>query len=135
MATNALYPKAREKFLRGEIDWDDHNIKVSGVDATYTYDAAHEFHTSLTGIVFTSADLTGKTSIDGIADAADLTVPAVSGATIAGLIVWRDTATPATSPLILYLARTAASVVLAVAPDGGDLRINWPNGATKIFKL
>lgn len=133
---NALYPKGREKFLRGEIDWDDDDIKVALLDDTYTFDEAHEFYDDLTGVVADSGNLTGKTSTNGIADADNVTVPGVpSGDPIVSFVVFQDTGSTATSPLIGYYDRTAASVEIEVTPDGTAVIVNWSNGPTKMFRL
>lgn len=132
---NAIYPKGREKFLTGQVDWLTDDIVVIGVDSTYAYSAAHEFVDDLTGIVFTSDPVTGKDATDGIADCDDLTVVSVSGNDVEALIFAADSGVDATSPVICVLGRTATSVLITVTPDGGNILINWPNGATKIFRL
>ena len=105
--TTALYDKARESFLSQNpaIDWDTDNIKVALVRG-YTYSAAHQFLSDITGggggtIVATSGNLASKTVTSGVADAADITFTAVSaGAACQYLIIYKDTGVAATSPLI-----------------------------------
>lgn len=134
---NQIYPKGRQAFARGEIDWDSDNIKLLLVDATYTFDPAHDFHADVSGtaIVATSGNLTGKDSTDGICDAADVVVATVSGDVITQVIVYRDSGSSATSQLILFFDSTAASVLISLTPDGTGVRVRWSNGPNKIFKL
>ena len=133
---NALYDKGREKFLRGELSWDTHDIKTVLVDtAGYAVNlAAHEFLSSIdAGMrIATSANLGTKTTVAGVADAADVTFTAVTGAQSEALVIYRDTGDPATSPLIAYIDTATG---LPVTPNGGDITVQWDNGANRIFKL
>lgn len=132
---SALYGKGREKFLNADIDWAADNIKVSVVD-TGTYSVSidtHEFHSDLSGIIATSANLGSKTSTLGVADAADVTFTGVSGASIEAVVIWKDTGVSGTSPLIAYIDTAASG--LPLTPNGGDITLTWDNGANKIFKL
>ena len=133
---NALYEKGREGFLAGEIDWDTDAIKAVLIDAAdYTVNlAAHQFLSDipLPARVATSAALTGKTVANGVADADDLTLPAVSGDPAEALVVYQDTGTAGTSRLIAYIDTATG---LPVTLNGGDINVAWDNGANKIFKL
>ena len=133
---NALYDAGREAFLDGTISWSSDNIKVVLVDAAdYTVNLAT--HTALSdspaaGRVATSANLTSKTVTAGVADAADVTLSAVSGDQSEALVIYKDTGVESTSTLIAYID-TATN--LPVTPNGGDITIQWDSGANKIFKL
>jgi hypothetical protein len=133
---NALYDFGRQAFLDGDIDWTNDNIKVTLVDAAdYTVNlATHQFYSSVTlaGRVATSGNLTSKTSVAGVADAADVTFTAVTGDPSEALVIWQDTGTEATSRLIAYID---VATGLPVTPNGGDITVVWDNGANKIFKL
>jgi hypothetical protein len=131
---NALYGKGREKFLSGDIAWDTDNIKASLVD-TGTYTVAidtHEFYSDLSGVVADSGNLASKTVTLGVADADDVTFGSVTGATVEAVVIWKDTGTASTSPLIAYID-TATN--LPVTPNGGDITVAWDSGANRIFKL
>lgn len=80
----------------------------------------------------TDVALASKTVTNGVADAADVTFSAVSGATVEAIILYKDTGTESTSRLIA-LIDTATG--LPVTPNGGDIVVAWDNGANKIFKL
>lgn len=141
---SALYPKAKEKFLNPgtlgttsgtAIDLIDDNIKVLLIDtADYTYSAAHEFHSDVAGaaIVKTSGNLASKTITSGVFDAADVTLTSVTGDVCEAIIIYKDTGTSATSPLIAYIDSGAG---LPVTPGGGNIDIIWDAGASKIFAL
>lgn len=132
---NAMYAKGREKFLGGDIDWDADDIKVVAVTSGYVRDlAADEFLDAISGgdIVATSGNLGSKTKTNGVADAADFTYPTVTGSPITQLVIYKDTGSAATSPLIGNID-TASN--LPKTPDGTDIDVVWDNGANKIFKL
>ena len=131
---NLLYGKGREKFLSGSISWSTDDIRVVLVDTT-TYTLAidtHEFHSDLSGIVATSGNLTGKTVTLGVADANNVTFGTVTGASVEAIVIWQDTGTPSSSPLIAYID-TATN--LPITPNGGDITVAWDSGANRIFKL
>jgi hypothetical protein len=133
---NTIHPKGRQKWLEGSIAWLTDDFKAVIVDATYVYSEAHEFLDDLTGVVATSPNLASKTSTDGIADA-DPSVFSTVPAGPAGTQVWvyKDTGTPATSPLLVYWDADASSVLLSVTPDGGNIQAIWSDGALKMFRL
>lgn len=131
-----LYDKGREKFLKGLIAWDTHDIKCVLADgADYSpSQSADEFLSAIAvaGRVATSGNFASKTTTAGVADAADVTLSSVSGDQCEMICIYRDTADPATSPLI---AKVDTYTGLPVTPNGGNITIAWPNDANKIFKL
>ena len=133
---NALYAKARKKFLDADVDWSLDTIKCVLVDtADYTVNlTTHEFLSDvpLAARVATSSAFTVKTSDNGIADAADITFTAVSGDTSEALVIYKDTGDAATSPLIAYID---VATGLPVTPTGGNIDVTFDNGPNKIFKL
>lgn len=136
---NALYGLARQAFLSQSpaLDWDTDNIKVSLVDITSAYTVSidvDQFYDDgpEANVVATSSNLGTKTVTLGVADAADVTFSAVSGAVSGALVIWKDTGTPSTSPLIAYIDTATG---LPVTPNGGNITVTWDSGANKIFKL
>jgi hypothetical protein len=133
---NALYGKGRQKFLDGDIDWTNDNIKVVLVDtADYTVSIdSHEFLSDVAsgGRVATSNNIGSKTSTLGVADAGDVTFTAVTGDQSEALVIYKDTGSAATSPLIAYIDTATG---LPVTPNGADITVTWDNGSNKIFKL
>lgn len=133
---NTLYDKARERFLRGQINWDTDTMKVCLVDKNvYTPNfTSHEYLSDVSGsaIVAAGVTLTGKSSTSGAADANDVTFTAVSGNESEALIIYKDTGDTATSPLIALIDSATG---LPITPNGGDIIVVWDNAANKIFKL
>jgi hypothetical protein len=133
---NALYDKGREGFLDGSIDWDTDTIKCVLVDAA-DYTVALTTHDNLDDIpaaarVGTPQTLGTKTVTDGVADAADVAFPTVSGDPCEALVIYKDTGTESTSRLIAYIDTATG---LPVTPNGGNINVAWDNGANRIFKL
>ena len=133
---NALFDKARQRFLEGQFNWNTDTIKAVLVDTgTYTVNlSAHEFLSDIgTGArISTSGAFTGKTTTGGAADANDITFTSVTGASIEAIVLYKDTGTDSTSPLIAFIDTATG---LPITPNGGDIIITWDTGANKIFKL
>ena len=133
---NALFDKARQRFLEGQFNWNTDTIKAVLVDTgTYTVNlSAHEFLSDISGgaRIATSGAFTGKTTTGGAADANDVTFTSVTGASIEAIVLHKDTGTDATSPLIAFIDTATG---LPITPNGGDIIVTWDNGANKIFKL
>jgi hypothetical protein len=136
--SNAIYPLARQAFAAAQISWTADTIRAVLLDSTYVYSESHDMHNDIGGgsIIATSSDFTGKTNVLGVCDANDLVFPTVAlGDTINSIVIYKWSGVSSTSPLILYLDRTAASVLIDVDTDGGDIQVIWSNAATKIFRL
>jgi hypothetical protein len=130
---NTLYDTGRNAFLTAGINWTSDTIKVALVDTgTYTFSQAHQYFSSITGVVGTPATLANKTAVAGVADADDVTFTSVTGNTVEALVIYKDTGTASTSPLIAYIDTATG---LPVTPNGGNIIVSWDNGANKIFKL
>lgn len=132
---NALYVKAKEKILSGAINFTTDTIKVALVTTSYAQDlTAHEFFSSIgaatLGVPITLAN---KSVAGGAFDADDVTwVAATSGNTLEGVVIYKDTGNPATSPLLAYIDTITG---FPLTTNGGDITIQWDNGAYKIFSL
>ena len=134
---NAIYPKAKEAFLSADIDMTANTIKIALVDlGAYTYNAAHEFHSSLAGIPTNGTVTVGtnKTVTNGVFDADDITFTAVPvGNTLEALVLFKDTGDPATSPLLVFIDNVTSG--LPVTPNGGNISVTFDATANKIFAL
>ena len=133
---SALYGLSRQAFLDGDICWSSDDIKAVLVD-TALYTVNIDVDQFLSAIVAgariaTSSNLSGKPSTLGVADAADVTFTAVTGATVEAVVLYQDTGVAATSPLIAYIDTATG---LPVTPGGGDIIIQWDSGPNKIYKL
>lgn len=134
---NALYDKAREEFLNGDLSWRDDTFKAILVDTALHTATPAATDPVLSDIaagarVAVSGVLSGKTSTGGVADASDIIFPSVSGATVEAIILYKDTGIEATSRLIAFIDDGTG---LVLAPNTGDVLLAWSNGAAKIFKL
>ena len=131
---NAIYPKYKEAILQSAANsnMSSGTVKVALVDTgTYTYSAAHEFYSSVSGVVGTPQTIGTKTLTNGVFDGDNVTYTAVSGATCEALIIYIDTGTAGTSRLVAFLDTGITN--LPVTPNGGDINVTW--NASGIFAL
>lgn len=132
---NALYPKWKEQLLQftANNNMSSGTVRVALIDTgVYTYSAAHQFYSSASSAVVGTPQIIGtKTFTDGIFDGADVTFTAVSGSSVEALIIYIDTGSAATSPLVAFIDTGVTG--LPVTPNGGDISITW--NASGIFQL
>lgn len=136
---NAIYPKFKEAVLGAAANSSLNAAEgTTGVYAalvdtsTYTYSAAHEFYSSLSGIVGTDQEITTKTISNGTFDGDNVTYTAVSGNSCEAIVLYRKNAGANTTwRLISYIDTGVAQ--LPVTPNGGDIIITW--NASGIFTL
>lgn len=131
---NAIYPLYKQALLDGDsnIDLNDGTVKVALVDTgTYTYNSAHQFLSSLSGVVGTAQTIANTTVTNGLFDGDNVTFTAVSGATVEALVIYIDTGVAGTSRLVAYIDTSVTG--LPVTPNGGDISITW--NASGIFQL
>lgn len=133
---NTLYDAARQRFLEAQINWLTDTMKVLLVD-TGAYTPQTAVHQYLSDIASSSriagpVTLTSKTTTGGAADAADVTFTSVTGASIEAIVIYSDTGTESTSPLIAFIDTATG---LPITPNGGDIIVTWDNGVNKIFKV
>ena len=132
---NALYPKWKEQLLQftANNDIEAGTVKVALIDTgTYTYNSADQFWSSASSAsVGTPQTIGSKTYTNGVFDGADVTFTAVTGNSVEALIIYIDTGSAATSPLVAYIDTSVTG--LPVTPNGGDISITW--SASGIFAL
>lgn len=132
---NALYRKGAQKLLSAEIDLIDDTIVARLVKNTYAQNlSTDEFLSSVTKVTgSTDITLTGKSVTDGVFDADDISYTAVpSGETSEGVVLAKWTGSEATSPIIAYIDVITG---FPLATNGGNVAVQWDNGAYKIFSL
>ena len=133
---NTLYDFARQRFLEAQINWMSDVIKVILVDTgAYTpQTAVHQYLSDIptSARIAGPVTMTGKATTGGAADANDVTFTAVSGTSIEAIIIYVDTGTESTSPLIAFIDTATG---LPITPNGGDIIVTWDNGTNKIFKV
>ena len=136
---NSLYAKWKENILKADADYELDSaegatgVYVALVDAgTYTFSSAHQFYSSLSGIVGTDQEILTKTQTNGVFDGDDVTFTAVTGATCEALVLYRKNAGANTTwPLIAYIDTGVTN--LPVTPNGGDIVLQWSGSG--IFSL
>lgn len=132
---NAIYPKYKETILGAATNTNllTGTVKVALIDTgVYTYSATHQFVSSLTGVVGTAGTIGATKSVtNGLFDGADVTFTAVTGNSAEALVIYVDTGTAGTSPLVAYIDTSVTG--LPVTPNGGDITITW--NASGIFQL
>ena len=133
---NTLYDSASQGFLEAQVNWLTDTMKVLLVDSgAYTPNVStHQFLADIpiSSRIAGPVTLTSKTTTGGAADAADVTFTSVSGASIEMIVIYKDTGTEATSPLIAMIDTATG---LPITPNGGDIIVTWDNGVNKIFKV
>lgn len=131
---NTLYPKFKEAILQGSYNLLTQNVKCMLVKTGYTYSATHQYVSDVsTYDNGRSPALTSKTVTNGIFDADDVTVTAISATQTVAIILYIDTGSDSTSPLIAYID-TGSGLPFTPAANGSVL-IQWDNGPYKIFSL
>lgn len=136
---NALYPLWKQALLQATANSALNGSGTTGVYAalidtgTYTYSAAHEFYSSLSGIVGTPVEVGAtKTYTNGVFDGADVTWTAVSGATAEAIVLYVQNAGANTTwRLVAFLDTNITN--LPVTPNGGNITVAW--NASGIFGL
>lgn len=131
---NAIYPLYKQALLdaSANVDLNDGTVKVALIDtATYPYNAAHEFFSSVSGVVGTPQTINNTTVTNGLFDGDNVTYTAVTGNSAEALLIYIDTGSAATSRLVAWIDTSVTG--LPVTPNGGDISISW--NASGIFQL
>ena len=131
---NALFPKWKEQLLQftANNNLSAGTVKVALVTAGYTYSSSDQFYSSVSAsVVGTPQTIGSKTFTNGVFDGADVTFTAVSGSQVVSLVIYIDTGSAATSPLVAFIDTGVTN--LPVTPNGGDILITW--NASGIFAL
>lgn len=132
---NALYALGKEKILSGAINLPSDTIKVALLKNTYPQNlTTDDFYDDISAYVIgTPQTLAAKSVALGVFDAGDVTYTAVTaGDTLEGVVIYKDTGVAGTSPLLAYIDTITG---FPLATNGGDITIQWDNGAYKIFSL
>lgn len=122
---NAFYPKYKEtchEVVIGSTTAPSGTLTAALVDTgVYTYSAAHEFLSDISGRVGTDVAGANVTFVDGLIDLDDLTFTGVTGNTVEAVIFYIDTGSAATSPLVAYFDTGITG--FPFTPNGGDLNL------------
>ena len=129
---NTLFPKFKELLLQ---DLTSATVKVMLVKTGYTYSTSHQYLSDVsTYDNGRSSALTNITVANGIFDADDVSgITVLASAQVIAVVLYKDTGTDSTSPLIAYID-TMTGLPFTVGA-GGTVQIIWDNGDYKIFAL
>lgn len=131
---NAIYPLYKQALLdaSANVDLNDGTVKVALIDTgTFTYNAADEFYSAVSGVVGTPQTIANTTVTNGLFDGDNVTYTAVTGNSVEALLIYIDTGSAATSRLVAWIDTGVTG--LPVTPNGGDISITW--NAAGIFQL
>lgn len=128
---NAVYPKWKEALVTAAANSALTGSGATGLYAvlvdtgTYTYNAAHQFYSSLAGIAGIEQEVTAVTTVDGIIDGNNVAyLGVVAGPNLEAIVLFRKNAGANTTwRLVCYL--DSGVVGLPVTPNGGDIAIAW----------
>lgn len=128
---NAVYPEYKDATHNGSSntsltvdDATDGPFAALIDTGTYTYSAAHEFYSSLSGVVGTDQRITTPTMVAGLFDGTDCTYTAVSGNSVEAIVVYRKNAGANTTWRLVSYVDTGVTG-LPVTPNGGNISITW----------
>jgi len=138
---NALFDPGREGIIDDTISLTVGVIKTCLMRG-YTFNAAHKFMNELvaTGTIhLTNAALASKTYTNGVFDAADQALGAVTAnANNHVVIIYQASAVTGGSDVAQSAQRVIAFIDTGtnypIIPNGGDITLAWDNGSNKIFK-
>ena len=131
---NRFYPLGAQKILGGAINFSTDTIKAVLVTGGYTFSDSHEFFSQVSGLVLGApVTLANKSIAGGVFDADDAPFGAIAGGNIAqAILLYKDTGSPASSPLICYLDEVTG---FPFTTNGSDVNATWSNGSAKIISL
>lgn len=133
------YDLFKQAMLAGTYDLATATIKLmlvrTGAGHYVVNQATDQFVNVIAGgdQIATTSALTSVSITDGIFNAANTVFTAVASGPAAGaFVIFIDTGTPSTSPLIAYIDSYSG---LPVTPNGSDINVTFPTSANKIFAL
>ena len=132
MASTA-YAKAKEAWLDGDLDMDDGDIRmvfIDGADYTPNFTTDQFLSSVPSGArVGTPTALANTSVTNGVFDADDVNMTAVTGDQFEHILIFLHTGSDATARLVCLID------VAATTPNGGDVLVQWDSGASKIFRI
>lgn len=130
---NAIYPKWKEAIIQASASSALNGSGATGVyvalvdTGTYTYNAAHQFYSDLSGLSGATDPEIGaaKSYTNGVFDGADITWTAVAGTvTYEALVIYiKNAGANTTWRLVAYLDTSITN--LPVTSNGGDISCTW----------
>lgn len=125
---NTVYPSGKTALLN-DLNLSTADIRIAVFSSSVTYNSAHSHVSDVAaGIVARSGALASKTVVAGVFDAADLVLPAVTGSTITGYVLFEQTGTDSTARLIGFVDTNASGNPISQAVNGSDIGVTF-NGS------
>ena len=132
---SSVYRKYKEQVLQSGANTNlvTGTVKAVFVSSAYTYSDAHQYRSSLTGVMQASGTdatvtITGKSVTSGTfktSNASDtITAATAAATTYNAMVIFVDTGTASTSPLVAYIDG------LSIVPNGGNIVIDWDDIST-----
>lgn len=123
---SAVYPLYKQEVLKGTSGTSLNGSGTTGLYAalvdtgTYTYSAAHQYYSSLSGVIGTDQEITTKTFVNGLLDGDNLTYTSVTGNSVEAIVLYvKNAGANTTWPLVAYIDG------LSVTPNGGNITVTW----------
>lgn len=133
---NAIYTKAKQKFLSAEIDLENEAIMVLLVNGDYTPNLSTDEHLDdidAGARVELPVEITGKSVTNGVFDGTDTTFVAPDpDNAVTAVVLYQEGAGEATSPLIAYID---TGIGFPTTTNGSDIIVRWDNGTNKILRV
>lgn len=137
---NGLYQYGMQQWAQGNVVWKAAGgsaVRAYLIDAAdYTVDlAAHDFFNDVPGAAREEGPVSMTlidAALDGVCDANDLTFTGAAGDVCEAIILLRFVTVDADSFMLAYIDTATG---LPVTLNGGDVNVNWDNGANKIVKI
>ena len=130
---NAFYDLGIKAIADGSIDLLSDDIQVQGVDSSYTPNySTDQFLSDVTGLVGAAVSLSGKSTTAGRFLASNATIAGYTGNAGKFVLIFKNTGTAGTSPLIALLD-TALGLPWSANPS--NILLVWDTGTNGIFKL
>ena len=131
MMANAVYPLYKQSLLDADANVslnentaDDGPYAALVDTGTYTYSAAHQYYSDLSGIVGTPVRIENPTIAAGLFDGDNVTFSAVTGNTAEAIVIYRKNSGANTTWRLVAYVDTGVTG-LPVTPNGGDITASW----------
>jgi hypothetical protein len=132
---SAVYPVAKQAFLKSDAADLDGTVKIQAVSSGYTYSASHDFLNDVTSTsrIGTAVTLSNKTFTNGVFyNTVSVTYNPASTKTIKGFVGFIATTAEATSRLIWHCDKNADATSISLLATT-SFTVSWPLGS--IFSL
>jgi hypothetical protein len=123
---NAVYPKAKEAMLTGDVDLIAETVRLQMFDDDVVYDATDEFLDDVAGTALGAAvEITAKDVTNGQFTGTNGSFTPTAGATVSALVVFIDSGSEATSRVLAYLDTKGDTAPIAIVTTGDPMLLHW----------